>query len=69
MSVSSISSSMMAQSLSAPQIKNDPDGGADRAREQASRNAPTDVVQLSAQAKQYLAAGIANDADHGADGK
>lgn len=69
MSVLSISGSSLAQSLSTHQIKSDPDGGADRARELGSRSTPTDVVQLSAQAKQYLAAGIAHDADHGADGK
>ncbi len=68
MSVSNISASTLVQSLSALQVKSDPDGGADRAREQGSRSAPTDVVQLSAQAKQYLA-GTQNDADQGADGK
>lgn len=68
MSVSSIAASAHPQPSSAVQtMRGDPDGGADRATEGRSKT-PTDIVQLSAQAKQYLAASIANDADHGADG-
>ena len=70
MTVSNIGASTAAQYLQPSQQvggRGDPDGGADRAQEMRSRSA--DIVQLSAPARQYLASNVANDADHGADGK
>lgn len=69
MTISSISSSMTAKWPSSSQIgrNSDPDGGADRAKERGA-STPAVFAQISAQAMR-LAAGISNDADHGADGK
>ncbi|HYL92691.1 MAG TPA: hypothetical protein VEW69_05995 [Alphaproteobacteria bacterium] len=63
------STSMQALLAAQAQRKSgaDPDGGADRAQE-ATGATPVDTVHLSPQAQQLLA-GIAGDADHGADGK
>ncbi len=69
MTISNVSGNMATRWPSSPQIgqKNDRDGGADRAKERVG-SASGDFAQISAQAMR-LAAGISNDADHGADGK
>ena len=69
MTISGVSAGMAARWQSPSQIgqKNDPDGGADRAKERGGSTTAV-FAQISAQAMR-LAAGISNDADHGADGK
>ena len=48
-----------------PVLPGDRDGGADRAQEIGQQNSPAAIVTISQQARTALA----NDADHGADGK
>ncbi len=69
MITSRVSGGMAAQWPSHPRVgrNNDPDGGADRARERRA-STPVDFAQISPEARR-LAASISNDADHGADGK
>lgn len=47
----------------------DPDYGADRVQEKQRSATPSARVDISEQGRQALAASIANDADHGRDGK
>ena len=69
MSVASISSASNLYQHSATQQRVDRNGGADKAQELGKSNSPSVRVQVSERAQQMLAASIANDADHGRDGK